>query len=262
MRRLRLLVVRSRSIMMVLVLLFVCLTGLVIAHLASPSRWGAVWPVLGGARRLPIYSVLTEEKRVALTFDAAWGATRTPLILDVLDQYEIKSTFFLVTFWVHDYPDAAREIVERGHDLGLHSSTHPNFTSLSPTEIIDELERNIAIIDQNTGQRPNLFRPPFGAYDDRVVKVVEDDLGLTTIQWSVDSLDWQDLTAEQMSQRVLNLIHPGAIVLFHNNGLHTPEALPIIIEELLEQGYQMVPVSELLHKGEYHVDHQGRQVPK
>ncbi len=254
-------VVNSRRLVLLLVLGFMFLSGLVVLNLAHLGEDRSVWPVLGAGRRLPIYSVMTEDKKAALTFDAAWGASRTPAILDTLDEYEVRSTFFLVTFWIEDYPEVAQEIAERGHELGLHSSTHPNFTELPDSEIKQELERNIQTIKDTTGQRPQLFRPPFGAYDDRVVKVIEDDMNLTTIQWSVDSLDWQDLTAEKMAQRVLEQIHPGAIVLFHNNGLHTPEALPLIIEELQKQGYELVPVSELLHSGDYHVDHQGRQVP-
>lgn len=257
----RVVVLSARKIVLTLVILLLCLGGLVIASLTTGGEWGAVWAVLGTGRSLPIYSVMTEEKKVALTFDAAWGASRTPRLLDTLDEHGIKSTFFVVTFWVEDYPAVAGEIAERGHELGLHSSTHPNFTNLADSEMIEELERNIESIQRHTGQTPQLFRPPFGAYDDRVVRVVEKEMGLTAIQWSVDSLDWQDLSANEMADRVLDLIHPGAIVLFHNNGLHTADALPVIIEELLARGYEMVPVSELLHKGEYHVDHQGRQVP-
>lgn len=257
----RIVVVSARKIVLLLVLFFVFVSGLVVVNLGAGGEDRSIWPVLGAGRRLPVYSVMTEEKRAALTFDAAWGASRTPAILDILDEYEVRSTFFLVTFWIEDYPEAAQEIADRGHELGLHSSTHPNFTGLSNSEIKEELERNISIIEDVTGQRPALFRPPYGAYDDRVVKAVEEDMELVTIQWSVDSLDWQDLTAEAMAERVLDMIHPGAIVLFHNNGLHTPEALAIILEELLTRGYQLVPVSELLHKGDYHVDHQGRQVP-
>jgi len=218
--------------------------------------------VFKASRRLPIYSVATEEKKVALTFDAAWGAERTPRILEILRENDIKATFFLVSFWVEDYPEMARRIAEEGHEIGLHSTTHPDMTTLSREDIIWELEENRRIIEEVTGRRPWLFRPPFGAYSDRLLAVAEDELGLVTIQWDVDSLDWHDLSGPAMVERVTRRVKPGSIILFHNNGKHTPEALPGIIAYLRSQGYEMVPVSELLHRGEYYIDHQGRQVAK
>lgn len=213
-------------------------------------------------RRLPIYSVKTEEKKIAISFDAAWGAEKTPIILDLLDQYDIKTTFFLVTFWVEDYPEMAKEIINRGHEIGLHSSTHPDFRSISNQQIIEELRTNHAIILETTGHTPTLFRPPYGAYDDRVLKAVEDDLGYLTIQWNVDSLDWKDVTPDFIYNRIMKLVSPGAIILFHNNAESTPKALEKLLPDLIEEGYQIVPISELLHQGEYYINHEGRQIPK
>lgn len=213
-------------------------------------------------RRLPIYSVGTREKKAAISFDAAWGADKTRTILDILDEYDIKTTFFLVTFWVEKYPDEAREIVARGHEIGLHSSTHPDFTALTNAAMREELTENHRVIKEITGVEPRLFRPPFGAYNDRVLSVVEDELGYLTIQWSVDSLDWRDVTPDDITRRILSRIHPGAIVLFHNNAESTPAALPRILSTLQADGWRIVPISQLLHQGPYTIDHEGRQIPE
>lgn len=219
-------------------------------------------PAAAARRRLPIYSVLTDERKLAISFDAAWGADKTPRILDTLDRFGVKTTFFLVSFWVRRYPDAARDIVRRGHELGMHSATHPDLTTLSDARIREEVMDNFRVIQETTGFMPRLFRPPFGAYDDRVLRVIEDELGFTVIQWSVDSLDWKRVGPEFVTRRVLERVHPGAIVLFHNNADATPAALPVILQTLQEQGWQVVPISQLLHPGEYDVDHEGRQVPR
>lgn len=221
-----------------------------------------VWLAAGsGERRIPIYSVETTGKKVAISFDAAWGADKTPLILDILDEYNVKTTFFLVSFWVEKYPEMTQEIVRRGHELGLHSATHPDFTALSKEQMHRELRNNYETIVRVSGFKPTLFRPPFGAYNNRVLEVVEDEEGFITIQWSVDSLDWKNVTADDIVQRVLGQIGPGDIVLFHNNAEATPAALPRILASLQKDGYQIVPVSQLIHKGNYRVDHRGRQYP-
>src|SRR5690606_2316036 len=180
-------------------------------------------------RRIPIYSVDTKEARVAISFDAAWGADRTEAILDILDAHQVKTTFFLVTFWVERYPEMAREIVARGHEIGMHSTSHPDMTALSKAQMRAELQQNHRVIKEVTGFDARLFRPPFGAYSNALLEVVEDELGFKTIQWSVDSLDWKDVDAAFIERRILDRIGPGDIVLFHNNAEATPLALPRIL---------------------------------
>lgn len=212
----------------------------------------------GGERILPIYEVDTPEPLVGISFDASWGAERTPLLLDTLDEYGVRATFFLVNIWVADYPGLAREIALRGHELGLHSVSHPHFTDLSEEQMDRELNDNFDLIQQTTGYSPCLFRPPYGDYNDTVVATVRDN-GYECIQWSKDSLDWKDLSAEEICERVLKDIHAGDILLFHNDGLHTAEALPIILEQLYELGLNPVPISDMLLKGDYYIDANGVQ---
>ncbi|MDO4582009.1 MAG: polysaccharide deacetylase family protein [Bacillota bacterium] len=214
--------------------------------------------VASETRLVPIYEVDTERQQLAISFDASWGAEYTPALLDILDQYQVKTTFFLVNIWLEDYPDMAREIAARGHEIGLHSVTHPHFSQLSDEQIIAELSGNDQLIRELTGYQPRLFRPPYGDYNNRVIELCAAQ-GYKCIQWSVDSLDWQDLSAAQIVERVMKKADAGDIVLFHNNGLHTAEALPLILEQLQRQGLEVVPVSELLLDGDYYVDNNGVQ---
>jgi len=211
-------------------------------------------------KKLPIYSVATDRKRVAISFDATWGADKTPKLLEILRAHQVKTTFFLVSMWIRKYPEETRMIAREGHEIGLHSATHPDFRTLSDEEIRRELRDNLQAVRETTGFEARLFRPPYGAYDDRVIRTIEGE-GIIPIQWDVDSLDWMRVTPQQVVDRVTRLVRPGSIVLFHNNAEATPAALPEILRRLQGQGYEIVPVSQLLHKGPYYVDHTGRQVP-
>lgn len=224
---------------------------------------GRVAGVLAGLdREVPIYAVDTKEKKLAISFDAAWGADYTPRLLEILKEHNLKTTFFLTGIWVKKYPEVVKKIAAAGHELGNHSTTHPHCASLSQEELKKELLENEEMIYRLTGKRTRLFRPPFGEYSNDVIQTAR-SLGYEVIQWSVDSLDWQEAGAEAVVDRVLQLAHPGAIVLFHNNARYTPEALPVILKELKEQGYRIVPVSELLIKGEYYIErHSGIQKKK
>lgn len=205
------------------------------------------------ARLLPIYYVDTPEKKLALSFDASWGTQHTPRLLEILQQNNIKTTFFLTGFWVEKYPELVKKIAAAGHELGNHTWTHPHLNTLDKRGIKIELERLQASLTGLTGVPPNLFRPPFGEYSNKVIEAAN-DLGLLTIQWSIDSLDWKNLSREAIVQRVTSRLHPGAIILFHNNGRYTADALPEIISFAKSQGYTIVPISELLHREDWYID--------
>lgn len=211
-------------------------------------------------RLLPIYCVQRDNKVVSLTFDAAWGNEDTQMLLDILGKYNVKATFFVVGEWVDKYPESVKALSDAGHEIMNHSDDHAHFSSLSAEQIVENVNACNDKIEAVTGVRPTLFRPPYGEYDDNVVATVN-KMNMFTIQWDVDSLDWKELSAGEITQRVTGKVSPGSIVLFHNAALHTPEALPSIIEYLLSEGYSIVPVSEILLKGEYTIDHTGRQLP-
>lgn len=212
--------------------------------------------VIANTRKIPIYRV-DREGTVSLTFDAAWGADKTEKILDILDEYELKVTFFLVSFWMTAYPELTREISRRGHEIGTHSATHPDMTKLSHQEIMEELTDSCDKIRQLTGQDVLLFRAPFGAYDNALISAAQ-ELSLTTIQWDVDSLDWKGLSAQEIAQRVQKA-KGGSIILCHNNSDHIVEALPLIIEALKAKGLKILPVSLQIYWQDYHIDSQGTQ---
>ncbi len=224
---------------------------------------GLVGRVSAGQQRdVPIYSVDTKEKKVAISFDAAWGADSTPKLLEILKEHNVKATFFLTGIWVKKYPEMVQAIAAAGHEIGNHSLTHPHFASLPEAEIKQELDENDALIFKLTNKHTRLFRPPFGEYDNLVLQTAR-GMGYEVIQWSVDSLDWQNIGKEAIVDRVLKNVQPGAIILFHNNAKYTPEALPVILDALQQQGYQIVPVSDLLLKGDYYVErHSGIQKKK
>ena len=222
------------------------------------SRPLGLLPVSSTDRLVPIYEVQTDQAAVSLSFDATWGAEYTGTILDTLDRYQVSATFFLVNIWIEEFPELTEEIAKRGHEIGLHSADHLDFTSLSEGEIKKELTDNFQLILDVSGYQAELFRPPFGAYNNTVVRTVN-ACGYDCIQWSIDSWDWMDLSAEEIYNRVTKDIHAGDIVLFHNNGLHTAEALPQILDYLQSQGLAVVPVCELLLDGDCYVDRNGIQ---
>lgn len=246
--------VSKRKLVLLTSLVLVLVIALGANRLWSPSHaHQVISTILNFNRKVPIYCVQTEQKRIAISFDAAWGADRTDEILETLEEYDIKTTFFLVAFWLERYPEVAARIAAAGHEIGNHSATHPHMNSLSSEQIKFELQSTHDLIKEITEQEAKLFRPPFGEYNNLVLDTVE-SLGYYTIQWSVDSLDWRPTTPADIVQRVTSKIAPGSIVLFHNNADHTPAALRPILDYCRQEGYEVVPISELLLKGEYYID--------
>ena len=209
-------------------------------------------------RQLPIYCVERDQKVCAISFDAAWGADNTQKILDVLDEYGVKATFFVVSAWAEQYPDTAKAIVEHGHELMNHSAKHDHYNSLTADQIVTDVQKCNDVIEGMTGVRPTLIRCPFGEYDDHVISAIR-SIGMEPVQWDVDSLDWKGISAAEITKRVTGKVQPGSIVLFHNAGEHTPEALPDVLRWMKQEGYEVVPISEILLSGKYTLDHEGRQ---
>ncbi len=213
---------------------------------------------VGTVRRLPIYCTDREDNRVCLTFDAAWGDEDTPLLIEILTRYGVKATFFVVGEWVDRCGESVKALHAAGHEVMNHSDTHPHMPALSTEEMKAELTACNDKIEAITGVRPTLHRAPYGDYSDASLSATE-ALGMYTIQWDVDSLDWKDLSAEEITSRVVSRVQSGSIVLFHNAALHTPEALPSIIETLQAQGYTFCKVSEMIYTDDYTINHEGRQ---
>lgn len=246
---------RHRSTLSALAL--ICLVALIFWTVNNPAIVG----VSASKRQLPVYCVQRDDKIVALSFDAAWGNEDTQTLIDILNKYSINTTFFVVGEWVDRYPESVKALYENGNEIMNHSSDHAHFSSLSTEQISEDLSRCNEKIQAITGVSPTLFRCPYGEYDDHVINAVN-SMGMTAVQWDVDSLDWKGLSAQEIEKRVLERVQPGSIVLFHNAAENTPQALPGIIESLLADGYSIVPVSQILLQGEYIIDNTGRQCPQ
>lgn len=212
-------------------------------------------------RELPIYCVETDEKKIALTFDAAWGNEDTTQILDILKKHDVHVTFFMTGGWIESYPDDVKAILAAGHDLGNHSENHKNMSQLSDSQCRAELKKVHDKVKNLTGYEMFLFRPPYGDYDNHVITNAK-DIGYYTIQWDVDSLDWKDYGANDIVDRVCNhkALGNGSIILCHNGAKYTAQALDTLITRLKEAGYTFVPVSELIYKDHYHMNTEGRQI--
>lgn len=210
-------------------------------------------------RKLPIYCVETEKKQVALSFDAAWGNDDTETLIKILKEYNAPATFFVVGSWVDKYPESVEALSKAGFQIQNHSNTHPHMTQLSMQQMKNEIEACNKKIEGVTGVCPTLLRPPYGDYDNCVVEAVENER-MYAIQWSVDSLDWKDsATPQSIYKRVTDKVENGSIVLFHNDADHTPEALPMILKNLKEKGFEFVFISDLIMKENYHIDSTGKQ---
>ena len=209
-------------------------------------------------RKLPIYRVQTDEKKIAISFDCAWGVDYTDNLLQAMQEQDVQCTFFAVEFWVNKHPDFVKKIVDFGHEIGTHSATHPYMSKLSKEQIVKELSTSKNAIESITNQKVQLFRPPYGDYNDLLIETAE-ELGLYTIQWDVDSIDWKDISSKEIVNRVVKKTKSGSIILCHNNGLHTHEALPYILSNLKEKGFTFVPIGELIYKDNYTIDSFGVQ---
>lgn len=214
-------------------------------------------------RELPIYCVEKEEKLISLTFDAAWGNEDTQQIMDILKKHDVKVTFFMTGGWVEKYPDDVKLIYSQGHDLGNHSENHKNMSQLSDAQIKEELMTVHNRVKELTGYEMFLFRPPYGDYDNEVIRGAK-NCGYYSIQWDVDSLDWKDYGVDSIIKTVTKHKHlgNGSIILCHNGAKYTAQALENMIVTLKESGYTFVPLSELIYKEDFYMNHEGRQCVK
>ena len=236
--------------------LCLCAAALIFYAVHYPAAVGTA----AATRQLPIYCVQRDQKLVSISFDAAWGNEDTQQLIDILAKYGVTATFFVVGDWVDKYPESVKALHDAGHEIMNHSNTHAHYPQLSADEVVTDLNACNDKIEAVTGVRPTLVRLPYGDYDDNSINAVR-SIGMEPIQWDVDSLDWKDLSAGEITQRVTSKVQPGSIVLFHNAAKHTPEALPGIMEALLKDGYTFLPISQIILEGDYTIDHTGKQCP-
>ena len=157
-------------------------------------------------RQLPIYCVQRDQKMLAISFDAAWGNEDTQQLIDILGKYNVKATFFVVGDWVDKYPESVKALHDAGHEVMNHSNSHAHMSQLSSEAIVADVEACNDKIEAVTGVRPTLIRPPYGEYDNNVITSIR-SIGMEPIQWDVDSLDWKDLPAGEITERVVSRVH-------------------------------------------------------
>lgn len=212
-------------------------------------------------REMPICSVETKEKKVALTFEVAWGDEDIRKILDILKIHGIRGTFFMTGDWVEKYPEIVKEVAAAGHDLANHSKSHKSMVEMDEEQQRAQIMQVHEKVEELTGARMQLFRIPYGNYDSPLIRTIQ-DCGYYPVQWSVDSLDWKDYGAKYIVDAAMDdkNLKNGAIVRLHCGTKYTAEALEKLINKLEKKGYQIVPVSELIYREGYHMDVTGRQI--
>ena len=212
-------------------------------------------------RNLPIYYVETSEKKVAISFDAAWGAEDFDGIMEILDKHKVKTTFFVTGGWVKSYPDKIKILAEKGHDIGNHSKSHFDMAKISQENCRKEIQEVTDAVFELTGYEMFLFRPPYGSYNNTLIETAY-DMDYYPVQWNVDSLDWKDYGPEKIISNVCqgNKLCPGSIVLLHNGATYTREALDGLLTKIEGMGYEIVPISELIYKDHFKMNVDGKQM--
>ncbi|MGG0474275.1 polysaccharide deacetylase family protein [Priestia aryabhattai] len=192
----------------------------------------------------PIYRGHDEKPMVSFTVNVAWGNDYLPKMLEVLKKHHAKATFFLEGKWVKNNPDMAKMIVDAGHEVGNHSYSHPDMATLSASQINQQLKKTNDIITSTTGQKVKWFAPPSGSFRPEVVTLAS-QLKMSTIMWTVDTIDWQKPSSEVLINRVMKKIHPGAIVLMHPTE-STAESLDQLLTDIERKGLKVSDVSTML----------------
>ena len=208
---------------------------------------------------LPIYNVQTEEPKIAFTMNCAWNADDIDSILETLKNNEVHITFFMVGEWVDKYPEAVKKIYEAGHEIGSHSNTHPHVNNLTAEKNLEEIKLSVDKIEKITGYKTNLYRAPYGEYNNTVIKTAQQN-GFYPIQWNLDALDYQGLTGEEMWNRLKNKLDGGAIILSHNGTKHTADSLDMLIKNIKASGFQVTTISEIIYKDNYSINNKGTQI--
>ncbi len=207
---------------------------------------------------IPIYCVERNDNKIAVTFDCAWGSEDIDSVLSTLKKHNCKATFFVLGTWAEKNADAMKKIVEEGHEIGNHSYNHAHYTALSRDKMLEDMLKANESIKKVCAATPVLFRAPSGDYNNAVIEVCR-EAKMEYIQWSVDSLDWRNLTGSEMLERIIPKTKSGDILLFHNGTKHTAESLDLILSALSEKGFSFSKVSDLIYTENYTIDHTGRQ---
>ena len=222
------------------------------------NKSGEIIETMSQAKKLPVYCVETNEPKVAFTMNCAWNADDIDLILETLSKHNVKITFFMVGDWVDKYPEAVKKISDAGHEIANHSDGHKHVNNLSLEENENEIKLCSEKIEKITGNKTSLYRGPYGEYNNTVIQAAENQKHIT-IQWSLDTLDYNGLTGDEMWARLNEKLKNGDIILSHNGTEHTADSLDKLLTNIKEKGFQVVTVSELIYRENYEIDSNGVQ---
>jgi len=240
----------------IVVLTFMLICGIAIKYIPK------VVTVTNSAtsKKIPIYSVDEDEHKIALSFDSTYNNEDTAKILEILAVYDIKATFFIKGDWIDKFPDEVKSIAAAGHDLGNHSDNYKHMSNYSKEQSVEDIMKLHDKVIELTGIEMNLFRPPYGDYSNTLIEATI-EAGYHCVLWDVDSMDWKDYGTESIINTVVNNenLSNGSIILCHNGAKYTKDALEPMIIDLIEKGYKIVPISELIYTSDYYIDNDGRQ---
>lgn len=203
--------------------------------------------LIEGAKTLPL--VVDNRKRVALTFDDGPHKSVTEEILNILDEFDAKATFFMLGKNVKEYPEIAKEVHNRGHIIGNHTWTHPVLTKLSISEVQNEYNQTEEMIFNTIGEYTTIFRPPYGATNDKIKAVIP----TLAVNWSLDTLDWKHRNAQTLLNIVKKSIHNNAVILMHDIHQPTADGLRAVLQYLQSEGYEFTTVDEVLSYADFHM---------
>lgn len=240
-----------RTIIIVLAVLTVA--AMIIMAVAKGSK------VVAADKKVPIYAVSRADNHIAVTFDCAWGNSNTDLLLSLLKDANATATFFVTGEFCDKFPEDVRKMYQAGHEIGNHSDLHPHIEGININDLIEDTRECSRKIKMITGEEPKIYRAPYGEYDDNTVSTIE-GMGMKMIQWSVDSIDWQEPNADTIIERVVSKTESGSILLFHNDLENTAQALPDVLTKLKQKGFTFVKVSDLVYFDSYHIDGSGVQI--
>ncbi len=207
-------------------------------------------------------SVQVDDKRMSISFDCAYGDWQTDKILDKLDEYGVKTTFFMTGEWAKNFPEHVRDIVAHGHEVANHSYNHPHMLTRTYNSISWQIEETNRLIYEACGVYPKLFRPPYGECN-HFTRAIARMHGCELVMWTISSTDSRsETTGEIIVKRVTTKATPGCIILMHNGGHNTMKALDEVLTYYRDNGFTLVPVSELMNKGDYGINEDGVQYAK
>lgn len=192
----------------------------------------------------PIYRGHPEKEMVALLINVSWGTEYIPEILQTLNKHQVKATFFIEGKWANENKTVVEMIHEQNHLIGNHAYNHPDMARISREEIKEQIEKTNSIIEAIIDERPKWFAPPSGSYNDDVVNIAH-NLGMETVLWTVDTIDWKNPSVSVMINRVMNKIHPGATILMHPTE-PVSQGLDELIEEIKHENYKLGTIENLL----------------